>query len=260
MTKQAFLPDGYELPKSNGAYMKLQDGENRIRILSQPVMGWEDWKDNKPIRFKMADKPTKSIDPKKAVRHWWAFIVWDYADQQIKILHITQAGIKAAITGLCKDVDWGSPYTYDLKILKNGKGMETEYVVNPVPHKAIPAMVKQAFEEKPCNLDALFDNLDPFAPGQHSYTKGVFGDDVAPKHDKDVIAVEAALELDEMLSSCDPSFITDVKKAWAKEGIKSAYQLPIEKYDRVKAVIVKNRDSYQAEMKKKKELENDIGF
>lgn len=185
MTKPAFLPEGYEAPKSNGGYMKLQEGENRIRILSQPIIGWEDWKDNKPIRYRMADKPVKSVDPRKAVRHFWAFIVWNYSEQQIQVLHLTQSGIRSAIEALCKDSDWGAPYTYDLKIVKNGKGMETEYVVNPVPHKPISKEIKDAFMDKPCNLEALFDNLDPFAGGQEKYTMAFFIDSLSPQEKKE---------------------------------------------------------------------------
>ena len=38
----AWLPEGYELPTTSGAYTKLErDIETRIRVLSKPVIGWE---------------------------------------------------------------------------------------------------------------------------------------------------------------------------------------------------------------------------
>ena len=86
-----FLPDDYKSPKSSNHYMKLQDGENKIRILTQPILGWEDWHDKKPVRYKMNEKPAKSYDPKKAIRHFWSFIVCNYNEEQIQILHLTQA-------------------------------------------------------------------------------------------------------------------------------------------------------------------------
>lgn len=73
MNQIAFLPIGYEAPKSSNFYMKLQDGENKIRILTQPILGWEDWIENKPFRYRMENKPKKSFDPKKPLRHFLEF-------------------------------------------------------------------------------------------------------------------------------------------------------------------------------------------
>jgi hypothetical protein len=44
------LPKDVEIPKSSGQFMKLQDGKNRIRILSDVIHGWIAWKDKKPTR------------------------------------------------------------------------------------------------------------------------------------------------------------------------------------------------------------------
>ena len=56
-----FLPEGYEAPQGTGNYMKLQSGENKFRILSKPIIGWLDWKDNKPHRFRMKERPEKPM-------------------------------------------------------------------------------------------------------------------------------------------------------------------------------------------------------
>lgn len=158
----SFLPNDYTAPKSAGNYMKLQDGENKFRILSKPVIGWLDWEDNKPLRFTMQNKPAKPVDPKRNVKHFWAFCVWDYADSKVKILEVTQTTIQQAITSLSRDEDWGSPFDYDIKIIKSGKMLETEYSVNPVPHKKISAEVQAAVNDLTINLDALFSGSDPF--------------------------------------------------------------------------------------------------
>jgi len=162
----SFLPENYESPTSSGFYMKYVDGENRIRILSRAIVGWEDWQDKKPIRYRFNEKPLKSIDPDKAIKHFWALVVFNYNENQVQILQINQAGIRKCIENLSKDEDWGQPYFYDLKIIKKGEGKETEYAVNPVPHKPVDARIEQDFINKPINLDALFDNSDPFAKGQ----------------------------------------------------------------------------------------------
>lgn len=101
-----FLPENYTTPKTSNSYMKLQDGENKFRILSSPIIGWEDWLDKKPVRFRFNEKPNKSIDPKKPLRHFWAFIVWNYMEEKIQILQVTQATIRNCIEALCKDTDW----------------------------------------------------------------------------------------------------------------------------------------------------------
>lgn len=163
MTNTDFLPNDYETPKSGSHYLKLQDGENKFRILSRPIIGWLDWDDKKPLRFRMNEKPAKSIDPKKPIKHFWALVVWDYSDSKVKILEITQSSIQGAIQSLTKDADWGSPFEYDIKVIRTGKDLDTKYTVNPVPHKPIAQEIREALIATPVNLEALYDGEDPFA-------------------------------------------------------------------------------------------------
>lgn len=163
MTTENFLPETYEAPKGSSNYMKLSKGENRFRILSKPIIGWEDWKDKKPIRFAMNEKPSSPIDPKKPIKHFWAMVVWNAIEEKVQILEITQSTIQGAIQNLSKDSDWGSPFEYDIKITRSGDGMETEYTINPVPHKPVTEEIKKAyFDKQPIDLTALFSGGDPF--------------------------------------------------------------------------------------------------
>lgn len=189
----AFLPENYEAPSASGNYMKLQQGENKFRILSAPILGWEDWTlEKKPVRFTYDQKPVKSIDPARPVKHFWAMIVWNYKEERIQILHLTQASIRNAIQALSENEDWGAPYFYDLKVIKKGEKVDTEYNVAPSPHKPVSETIKKAFRDKPCNLEALFENLDPFASNPaHGFTCGIF-DDAAPS-----IALVNAVKEDE---------------------------------------------------------------
>lgn len=159
----SFLPETYEQPKTASNYLKLQDGENRFRILSSAIVGWIDWKDKKPMRFTMNAKPEKPVDSQKPVKHFWAFVVLDYADMKIKIMEITQGGIQTAITALSKSADWGNPTRYDIKITKTGKSLETEYQVIPVPPKPLAPEIDVQYKAMTVNLNALFTNGDPFA-------------------------------------------------------------------------------------------------
>lgn len=174
-----FLPPTYKAPSSASRYMKLKDGENKIRILSKPVLGWEDWNDKTPVRYKMDDGCPTPFDSKKPPKHFWAFIVWNYEEQKIQVLSITQATIRKAIESYSKDSDWGAPYFYDIKIHKTGQSKDTEYAVTPLPHKKLNPEIVLEFHASPCNLEALFVNEDPFASHWGNYTDGMFSVDEA---------------------------------------------------------------------------------
>jgi hypothetical protein len=166
-----FLPTNYEVPNKTGNYMKFQDGENRFRILGSPILGWETWKDlpeggRKPIRTTM-DKPfgvdeIEDGDPTN-VKHFWAMPVWNYKEERIQVLEITQKGIQKTLRALAKDVDWGSPTSYDIVVTKTGQKLETEYSVSPKPAKKLDAGITKLFEDMQINLPALFIGGDPFA-------------------------------------------------------------------------------------------------
>lgn len=247
-----FLPPDYKAPKTSNHYLKLQDGENRIRILSKPIFGWEDWQDNKPIRFTMDNKPQKSIDPKKPVKHFWAFIVYNVNEAQIQIMQITQASIRSAIEALTRDEDWGSPFTYDIKINRKGEGIETEYSINPAPHKPVTQEILEAFNERPILLDALFDNGDPFAQGYDSYTPLMTTDDPVSEKIKPLFAKISDtqfIELSELLQGCSDK---------AKEGfngfletglkIKGLSDLPSIEFTRIKDMLGKRSAEHQKEL------------
>lgn len=164
----SFLPEGYEAPVSTGGYMKLQDGDNVFRVLSSAIIGYEYWtNENKPIRSKVpfTETPNIKVDkdgkPQKP-KHFWAFVVWNYNTKNVEILELTQATIQSAITNLVKDEDWGDPKKYDIKVSRTGSGIETEYAVNPKPHKELDSEIAEAFMDKTINLEVLYDGGNPF--------------------------------------------------------------------------------------------------
>jgi len=235
-----FLPADYEAPKSIGNYLKLQDGETKIRILSLPIIGWEDWEDKKPVRFKMDAKPEFSNDPAKPMKHFWAMIVWNYTEQRIQILQITQASIIREIENLVKDSDWGNPCRYDIKIKKTGKEMLTKYTVTAVPHKAITKEIMQAFDDKPIYLEALFHNADPFQKtGIHTegcfYTENALQDEnkpsITPINDIQHAEMMQLIGDDE---EYEQTLLSNLQKHF---GIKEYKELPECKYGAVIASI-----------------------
>ena len=239
-----FLPEDYQAPKNSNNYMKLQDGENKIRILSQPILGWEDWIENRPTRYRFDQRPAKSNDPKKPIRHFWAFIVWNYQEERIQILQLTQTTIRNNIEALCKDSDWAEPYFYDIKIIRKGEGVDTEYMVNPLPHKQLNQKAIDKFKETPINLEALFDNADPFSLEWESFTQGVFEKKSAESSHLTQAQVDDLLGI---FSSCDPAYPNQVLAHLQKSSanIESIEQIPVELFDRIRNAALKKAQEYK---------------
>ena len=160
--KNDFLPENYEPPKGESRYYKFQSGANKFRILSKPIIGWEDWENKKPLRFKMKEKPEKPIDSSRPIKHFWAMIIWDFTNECIKILEITQMTIQQNIAALSKNPEWGSPLSYNIEVTKTGVEKETRYVTIGLPPSELADEIKEAYNETPINLDALYEGEDPF--------------------------------------------------------------------------------------------------
>lgn len=155
-----FVPTDYKQPSTGGNYAKIEKGENKFRILSKPIFGWVAWKDKKPHRFPFSKKPEGKFDD--PVRHFWAMIVWNYKTEAIQVLELTQATIHSALIDLSRSEEWGSPTSYDIKIVKSGEDKNTKYTVLPNPKKPIPDSIKQAALDKPILLDLMLQDKDPF--------------------------------------------------------------------------------------------------
>ena len=161
-----FLPDKYEIPDASTGYMKFKIGENRFRVLSSAILGWESWlKDDegnrKPRRWRMGED-IKVEDVGDDPKHFWAFCVWNYATEKVQILEITQKGIMKSIKALTSDDDWGDPKDYDIVVTREGEGLDTEYQVNPKPKKELDKGITQFYKDLNINLEALFEGKDPF--------------------------------------------------------------------------------------------------
>jgi len=159
-----FLPQNYEVPKSDGKYLKLEKGQNRFRVVSSAVVGYEYWTDkNKPVRLKTIPKISpEDMREDSKIKHFWAFVVIDRKDGQIKIAEITQSSIMQAVEPLLVSEEWGDPKGYDITISRTGDKLDTEYTVQPSPHKELTAEEKTLASETPVNLEALFSGDNPF--------------------------------------------------------------------------------------------------
>jgi hypothetical protein len=165
MTQEnTWLPGDYQKPASNSRYLKLQQGDNKIRILTKPITGWLDWQ-AKPDGSKT---PVRTHDKQPAIsvsqqpKHFWSFAVWDYLEKNIKVMEITQSTIQDAILTLHQSADWGNPTEYDITIKKTGEKMDTKYFVSPTPPRPLSPEISEALAKEKINLEALYENGDPF--------------------------------------------------------------------------------------------------
>lgn len=160
-----FLPDNYEVPQAPSNYMRFQDGINRFRILGSAVTGFEYFTtENKPVRSKESFESTPDIKKEGKVKAFWAFPVWNYQTENIQILELTQKTIMNAVKSLVDNPKWGSPFQYDIAVTKTGESLDTEYQTQAEPPLGEPSEeIKNAFMEKPINLESLFVGNDPFS-------------------------------------------------------------------------------------------------
>ena len=163
-----FLPEGYDVPNKAGNYMRFEDGANRFRILASPIVGWEAWEtgndgSRKPIRRRMSDLfKASEVEEPENIKHFWAMPVWNYKEERIQILEITQKSIQKSIKALAADEDWGSPFQYDIVVTKTGQKLDTKYNVQPKPAKKLDEGIAQLYMDMHINLEALYSGGDPF--------------------------------------------------------------------------------------------------
>jgi len=166
-----FLPNDYVAPTQNN-YMKLKQGENTFRAISSCIVGYEYWTNEEK------SKPTRSKTPfvgipsnirrdnnnnPQTIKHFWAFVVWNYNIKAIQILEITQSTIQASIKALIDNKKWGLPQGYDITKTREGEGLDTDYTVMPNPHSEIDQNILDKYYSKKINLEALYTNENPFS-------------------------------------------------------------------------------------------------
>lgn len=165
----SFLQKNYEIPTETRYISKFPQGNTKFRILSSAIVGWEYWNtDNKPVRSKepVRKRPTDiklEDDGTFRILHFWAFVVWDYKSEEVKIMEIKQKTIMNPIKEYVDNKDWGDPKTYDITISKKGDGFDTRYTVMPSPKTEITQEVSDIYKENPVNLEMLFSGGDPFS-------------------------------------------------------------------------------------------------
>ena len=147
---------------SGGAarYLKFKQGDNKIRIISNPIVGWLEWVDKKPVRTTIDNEPEANDEDNKPKKFMALAVIDREDDDKVKILEITQQSVIKAIRALTANPDWGKPFSYDLTVTKTGEDLKTKYVVTPSPKKPLSKDAIKEAQETPCNLDNLFEGAD----------------------------------------------------------------------------------------------------
>ncbi len=168
----AFLPSDYKIQSINSGYFKPEEGDNKIRILTKPVMGNVLWINQRPKRLRLGEAftpddlehaDTSSYSGKKRTPvQFWAMSIWNYKEKKVQVFEITQVSIQRELANLSNDEDWGSPLDYDVNINRRDENSIVKYSVTPKPKKDLMPDIKQIIKDTPVNVVALFDGGNPF--------------------------------------------------------------------------------------------------
>lgn len=159
-----FGDENYKLPSTDN-YMKFKEGENTFRVLSSAIVGYEYFnKESKPVRSKLPFDETPDIKEDSEVKHFWAFCVWNYNDERVQVLQVSQKGIMSFMQNLIQNKRWGNPQGYDITINRTGSGMSTEYTYMANPHSVLEDKIAEAWSKAKVDLTELYTGGDPFKP------------------------------------------------------------------------------------------------
>lgn len=163
-------------------FLKLQQGENRVRIVSQPSridIHWEDTIDGSKKKIVCLGAKCPICKKGSPAQTRYQFKVIDRTDNVVKLFECGKQ-IISTIRSYAVDPDYGDPTTYDIKIKKEGSGRDTRYSVMAVPNKnELTEEEKKMVEESPTieelnrirseeeiygmNLKILIDSLSDLA-------------------------------------------------------------------------------------------------
>jgi hypothetical protein len=161
------IPQNTKIPTTGGQFAKLQDGKNKFRVLSDIVVGFEGWKDKKPFRHPGTECKIKDnqVDlnqsGKPNINYFWAMVVWNYEEERVQVLQLTQKTIMNPLYDMEQNEDWGDLKNYDIEINKKKEGDKTSYTVLGIPPKPLSDEIKKAFEEANMDLNKLFEGEYP---------------------------------------------------------------------------------------------------
>jgi len=133
-------------------FMKLEEGENTVRVMGNPIQFYIHWAENGKTKKKFNSPVTnpalvrrlEDSGFKKQTR--WFVKVLDRKTESYKLLEIGPQVLNS-ITQLTKNKRWGKVTNYDLTITRAPKGTQPLYNVTPNPQEAVPDEIKVKYQE-----------------------------------------------------------------------------------------------------------------
>lgn len=175
MSNEAFVPQGYTAPTSGGGFTKIESGENRFRILSNPLLMWVVWGGGKPTRFPYDPdkKPAKPEGENASVKHAWGLVVYNYQTEKVEVMELDKMTLINPLLAHAQDADWGHPKHYDVIFKKEGSGKDgTKYSFVAKPKSEPKQEIVDAYLENPVDLSQLLvENGNPFLSAGSSEDK-----------------------------------------------------------------------------------------
>jgi hypothetical protein len=154
---------------SKTEFMRLEPGENTVRIMANPVQFYIHWIETPDGKLKKVNSPVSSPELVRRLeeagfkrRPKWMVKVLDRRDDTFKLLELgTQ--IYSGIKALFNHKKWGKVTAYDLTIERGPKGAQPLYRVTPDPKEALDAKFQEAFVKfnDNLNIDGLVQPADP---------------------------------------------------------------------------------------------------
>lgn len=136
--------------QSKNIYMNLKEGDNTVRILSNPVQYYVHWVETDQGKRKITspiDSPelvTKLEDAgfRRQVR--WVLRVIDRSTGEPKLLEVGSQ-ILNGVASIRNNPKWGKLNAYDVCIHRGPKGQNPLYRVNPEPKESLSKEDKDSF-------------------------------------------------------------------------------------------------------------------
>ena len=179
-----FLPKTYEIPLNGDShYFKFEDGENRFRVLSPATTGWLYWVDAQQKPLERPVKGCKAIHVPELkeiaeatrkiakIKHWWAFVVYNYSTKGIQVAKLTQKPVMKAMWRYAQDPEWGDLTQFDFVVQKTGQSLETEYQVTVKPKAPLDEGILKMYQDMSVDLTALYRGEDPFGKNSNGKSK-----------------------------------------------------------------------------------------
>ncbi len=173
-----FLPEGYAPPSSTGGWLNsssISAGEtHKIRIMgsfgnpNQGILCWLGWNEGQDESGKTKRQPKRmpyttegydtihGYDENNKPKHEWLIQVYHYNDGAM-VWSIPQRTIQEALRVYTLDPDWGNPMFYDLKISREGSGLDTKWSLITGSSKSEPTEeMKNIMTEAKIDVSQVF--------------------------------------------------------------------------------------------------------